>query len=156
MTFYIYAYFDDAPNYPYYWNGGDNHWHVEGEQATIYNTREEADAILKAVQGTEIMQAGIGTINLESVEKKIDKLLEQVQRATVTDDRAAWAWYILYPLDAYALGPYRFREPVTADVAVAQAEEQFGELPSNVWPDGRTVEVDEYSYEVGDYEENFA
>jgi hypothetical protein len=54
----------------------------------------------------------------------------------------------MYPLDAYALGPYRFEEPVTADVAIERAEEQFGEKPSNIWPDGPTEEIDEYEIEL--------
>ncbi len=63
-------------------------------------------------------------------------------------DLAARRWYVKYPLDAYALGPYEFKNPVTADVAVEEAKNQFGELPAEVWPDGPTVSTDEYEYEV--------
>ena len=36
----------------------------------------------------------------------------------------------------------------TADVAIERAEEQFGEKPSNIWPDGPTEEIDEYEIEL--------
>jgi hypothetical protein len=65
-----------------------------------------------------------------------------------TEHRLATAWHVMYPLDAYALGPFRFREPVDANEAVEQAESQFGEKPKEVWPDGNEIEVDEYEYEV--------
>ena len=31
------------------------------------------------------------------------------------------------------------------------AEKQFGELPAEVWPDGKTEDTDEYEYEIGAY-----
>ena len=65
-----------------------------------------------------------------------------------TEYRHAKAWHVQYPLDAYALGPYRYNEFVPAIQAVEDAEEQFGEKPKEVWPDGETVEVEEYKYEV--------
>jgi hypothetical protein len=39
-----------------------------------------------------------------------------------TDNRLAKAWYILYPLDAYAIGPYRYRQFVSAERAVEDAK----------------------------------
>ena len=71
-----------------------------------------------------------------------------------TEHRLAKAWYVMYPLDAYALGPFRFKEPVDANEAVEQAEAHFGEKPKGVWPDGQEVEVDEYAYEVSVPEED--
>ena len=71
-----------------------------------------------------------------------------------TEHRLAKAWYVMYPLDAYALGPFRFEQPVAAHEAVALAEAQFGEKPKEVWPDGQEVEVDEYAYEVSVPEED--
>jgi hypothetical protein len=65
---------------------------------------------------------------------------------TATSTDSARAWYIKYPLDAYAMGPLRYHEFVTADVASDQALEQFGERPNQIWPDGRTQEVPEYEY----------
>ena len=65
---------------------------------------------------------------------------------TETDTRLCKRWYIKYPLDAYALGPLEFAEPVSAEQAVEQAESQFGEKPREVWPDGPTEETDEYEY----------
>lgn len=67
---------------------------------------------------------------------------------TETDYRVALAWYVKYPLDAYAIGPYRFEDFVGADTAVAHAAEQFGEPPCEVWPDGPVREVAEYEFEV--------
>lgn len=69
---------------------------------------------------------------------------------TCTEHRLARAWYIKYPVDAYALGPYRYDKPVSADVASYQALQQFGERPSAIWPDGPTEEVGEYEYPVYD------
>ena len=72
-----------------------------------------------------------------------------------TEDRLASAWYVLYPLDAYAIGPYRFKEPVCAETVVERAEEQFGEKPIELWPTGPVEEVDEYEFTLGDWvEEN--
>ena len=67
---------------------------------------------------------------------------------TRQDDRLSYAWYVKYPLDAYALGPYRFDHPVPATDAVELALEGFGERPNQVWPDGRVIETDEYEYEL--------
>ena len=67
-----------------------------------------------------------------------------------TDDRLAAAWYVQYPLDTYALGPLRFGEPVSAARAAKRAEEIFGELPAEVWPDGPTEPVAEYEYRLWD------
>lgn len=65
-----------------------------------------------------------------------------------TEHRLACAWYVKYPLDAYALGPIRFPKPVAADEATEHSREMFGELPSEVWPDGPVEEVDEYEFDV--------
>ena len=70
------------------------------------------------------------------------------QTVRVTDNRLASAWYVHYPLDAYALGPLRFNEPVTAAAAADKAERLFCERPKEVWPEGPTEETDEYEYEV--------
>ena len=78
----------------------------------------------------------------------------QLVRVKQMEYRLAKAWYVMYPLDAYALGPFRFREPVDANEVVEQAETQFGEKPREVWPDGETVEVEEYTYEVSVPEED--
>ena len=67
---------------------------------------------------------------------------------TRTSTTSARAWYVKYPLDAFAMGPYRYDEPVTADVPSDQALEQFGERPGDIWADGSTVDVDEYEYET--------
>lgn len=67
-----------------------------------------------------------------------------------TDNREAKAWYIKYPLDAYALGPYRYDRPKTAAEISELAFGQFGEYPSEIWPEGATKEVDEYEYTVHD------
>ena len=69
------------------------------------------------------------------------------------DFRMASAWFISYPLDAYALGPMRFDKPVKASVALEQAEEQFGELPTAIWPKGPVTEVDEYPIIIGECQE---
>jgi hypothetical protein len=67
-------------------------------------------------------------------------------------DVLAKAWYIRYGRDAYALGPYRFDEPVSADIVSEQAFEQFGEYPREIWPDGGTINTEPYEYTVS-YEE---
>ena len=71
-----------------------------------------------------------------------------------TEHRWAKAWYVKYPLDAYALGPYRYEEAVSATQAVEDAKETFGERPAEVWPNGETVEVAEYEYAVDVPEED--
>ena len=71
-----------------------------------------------------------------------------------TDNRAARAWYVKYPLDAYALGPYRYNKPMTAADVAEEAKEQFGEYPGEIWPVGATEEVDEYEYAVQDDDED--
>jgi len=73
---------------------------------------------------------------------------------TDTEHRLAKAWYVKYPLDAYALGPYRFDNMVPATTAIEQALDQFGERPREVWPDGETEEVDEYEIELDVPEED--
>lgn len=68
-----------------------------------------------------------------------------------TEHRLARAWYVKYPLDAYALGPLGFFEPVKATCAIALAREQFGERPCEVWPADRSAditEVEEYEIEL--------
>lgn len=72
----------------------------------------------------------------------------QLKTVVETEHREAWAWYIKYPLDAYALGPYRYDNPVSADEVSEEALEQFGERPAEIWPDGPTHELDEYEYQV--------
>lgn len=67
---------------------------------------------------------------------------------TETDDRLCLAWYVKYPLDAYALGPLRFAEPVSAARAAKRAEEIFGELPQEVWPAGPIEEGETYEYHL--------
>ena len=71
--------------------------------------------------------------------------LQTVVRA---ENRLARAWYVKYPLDAYALGPYRFDKPVPATVVISKALESFGERPQEVWPTGPVEEVDEYEIEL--------
>lgn len=68
--------------------------------------------------------------------------------AVETDSRACEAWYIKYPLDAYALGPIRYNSPVQADRVSDEALNHYGERPKEIWPEGRTVDVPEYEYEV--------
>jgi hypothetical protein len=65
-----------------------------------------------------------------------------------TDNRLAKAWYVLYPLDAHAIGPYGYRQFVSAERAVEDAKATFGEYPCEVWPDGPTEETEEYDYPV--------
>lgn len=65
-----------------------------------------------------------------------------------TETRLAKAWYVKYPLDAYALGPYRYDKFVGADTVSDEALKQFGERPVEVWPTEATEETDEYEYEV--------
>lgn len=72
----------------------------------------------------------------------------KTETITETEERVARAWYVMYPLNAYAIGPYRFEHPVSAVEVVERAEEQFGEKPANVWPDGPTEEVEEYEFEL--------
>jgi len=72
----------------------------------------------------------------------------ELVRLNQVEHRLAKAWYIQYPLDAHALGPLRFDEFVSAEVAAAQAEEQFGERPKELWPEGEEQEVAEYAYTV--------
>ncbi len=67
---------------------------------------------------------------------------------TETEYRVAKAWYVKYPLDAYALGPYRFEEAVKATEAIEIALEQFGERPCEVWPSGRSEETEEYDIQL--------
>ena len=83
----------------------------------------------------------------------------QLVTVTSTDYRLAKAWYVKYPLDAYALGPMRFEKPVSAFVVSETAQIQFGERPNQIWPDGQVEEVDEYEFELdvpddeaGDYQ----
>lgn len=71
-----------------------------------------------------------------------------LETITEKDDREARAWYVKYPLDAYALGPYRYDESVTAATASEEALEQFGERPAEIWPEGETSQVDEYEYQL--------
>ena len=78
----------------------------------------------------------------------------KLQTIKSTEHRLAKAWYVKYPLDAYAMGPYRFNTPVLATKAIEIALEQFGERPNQVWPDGKTEEVDEYEIELDEPEEN--
>lgn len=56
----------------------------------------------------------------------------------------AQAWFVKYPLDAYALGPYRYDKYVSAAIAAGQAKESFGEYPADVWPDGQIKSCEEY------------
>ena len=72
-------------------------------------------------------------------------LLTTVSR---TEHRLAEAWYVKYPLDTHALGPYRFEHVVSAIEAIAEAQSQFGERPAEVWPDGPVTEVPEYNIQL--------
>ena len=63
-------------------------------------------------------------------------------------DVLAKAWYIAYGGDAYALGPLRYEEPVSADTVSERAFDQFGEYPRAIWPDGETINTDPYKYTV--------
>jgi hypothetical protein len=69
---------------------------------------------------------------------------------TFVEHRLARAWYVKYPLDAYALGPSRFDTPVSAGRAAEEARDAFGEFPYEVWPSGPVEEVEEYEYQVAD------
>jgi hypothetical protein len=60
------------------------------------------------------------------------------------EERIARAWYIKYPGDAYALGPLRFSDPVTAITAINRAIDIFGEPPVELWPQGEVEEVPRY------------
>lgn len=67
----------------------------------------------------------------------------------------ARAWYVKYPLDAYALGPIRFDEAVTAETAVEEARLTRGARPQELWPDGPVEATDEaYTYELDVPEED--
>ena len=59
------------------------------------------------------------------------------------DPRLCRRWYVKYPLDAYALGPYQFDEMVGSDKVIEVATKQFGEPPTEVWPDGPTEDPDD-------------
>jgi len=61
-------------------------------------------------------------------------------------------WYVQYPLDAYAMGPYEFDDYVGADEAAETAKKQFGEYPAEVWPEGDSIEAGD-TYEAWDEEE---
>ena len=67
---------------------------------------------------------------------------------TSTENQLAKAWYVKYPLDPFALGPYRFEEFVPATDAIEIALGQFDERPCAVWPEGKVEEVDEYEIEL--------
>ena len=67
-----------------------------------------------------------------------------------TEHRLARAWYIQYPLDAYALGPLRYNDPVPASTALEQAENQFDSLPVSIWPEGPVIEVEKYPITIGE------
>ena len=67
---------------------------------------------------------------------------------TAQEHRLARAWYVKYPLDAYALGPYRFDKPTSAADVSEIAHKQFGERPREIWPDGQCEEVEPYDYEL--------
>ena len=60
----------------------------------------------------------------------------------------AKAWYVIYPLDPYALGPYRYEDFVPATRAVEDATAAFGEAPSGAWSDGPVKTVEEYEVEL--------
>lgn len=63
-----------------------------------------------------------------------------------TDNRLAYSWYIKYNTDAYALGPYRYSELKSASEISEEAKIQFGEYPSEIWPDGVVEITDEYEF----------
>jgi len=50
-----------------------------------------------------------------------------------TERVASRAWYGFWPLDAYALGPFRFTEEKTEEEAVEYMTEWAGEAPREVW-----------------------
>jgi len=65
-----------------------------------------------------------------------------------TDCRESCAWYVRYPDDSQAMGPFRYNERVKADRVSDDATKWFGGRPSEVWPDGKVEFVPEYEYEV--------
>lgn len=69
-----------------------------------------------------------------------------------TDNQVAAAWFVKYPLDFHALGPYRFDRLVPATIAIERALGQFGERPCEVWPSGYAEEVVEYEIELDEPE----
>jgi hypothetical protein len=64
------------------------------------------------------------------------------------EHRLSYAWYVKYDTNAYAAGPFRYRDPVSAVEAVQSAVACFGELPHELWPEGSTIETEEYEYEL--------
>lgn len=66
----------------------------------------------------------------------------------VSSDVLARAWYISYASDAYALGPLRYEEPVSAERVSEDARALFAEYPVEIWPEGETVATDPYEYKV--------
>jgi hypothetical protein len=123
MKYYIYAYYKDAPEWPYYWGGADDHWHVESEMASLYDNEEEAQAVLATVRGDEIMSSsGVGTVPTEGVEKKIDKLLEQ----DAEHSSATWTIEYFFPTDKHKRIVRGFRSPQEA-YDWARAENIVGE-----------------------------
>lgn len=67
---------------------------------------------------------------------------------TVTGSTLARAWYVMYPRDAYALGPMRYDKPVSACVVSENARIQFGDYPRQIWADGETTSTEPYQYIV--------
>ena len=51
----------------------------------------------------------------------------------------AKAWYIKYNSDAFALGPYRYGQPVSKQHVLDEAEEQFGNEPDEIWSSGEVT-----------------
>jgi hypothetical protein len=72
-----------------------------------------------------------------------------------TDDRLARAWYITYPNSGFALGPLRYGEMVTGEVAAEDSKERDGCYPDELWPDGHTEECEPYTYMTSVPCENF-
>jgi len=72
----------------------------------------------------------------------------KLQTITNNEYRLAKAWYVKYPLDAYALGPYRFEDPVPATEVIEMVLKQFGERPTEIWPNGTVEEVEEYEIQL--------
>ncbi len=74
----------------------------------------------------------------------------KTKTVVATETRTAKAWYVRYPLDAHAQGPFRYEEKgfVGADTAVNDGKRMFGAFPVEVWPSGETREVPEYEYSL--------
>lgn len=74
--------------------------------------------------------------------------MAETTQLTRHENRISFAWFVMYPNDAYAMGPYRYDEMVPANVPVEEAFDTFGAYPSQLWPEGKTEEIAEYEYHI--------